>query len=187
MARRCWALAAVLLTALTTACTAQAPAPPPGPSTVVKEWTKVGKPKSVDMGFRTKPCEALTAAERRTVGLPSAPVQATAEEPAGCTWRDQGTGAAVRVELDQLSLAQRFDHEPTGTGLSVVQIAGYPAVRAKEGTDQRGCTLRIGVSATEALAATFSSPRTGPEAVPDACALAQQVAERVIATLPEGS
>ncbi|MCK2244953.1 MULTISPECIES: DUF3558 family protein [unclassified Crossiella] len=187
MARRCWALAAVLLAALSAACTAEAPAPQPGPSTVVKEWTKVGQPKSVDKGFRTKPCESLTTAERRTVGLPSAPVQAAAEEPAGCTWRNQASGAAVRVELDQLSLAQRFDHEPSGAGVTVVQVAGYPAVRAKEGADQRGCTLRIGVSATEALAATFSSPSTRPEAVPDACAFAQQVAERVLATLPEGS
>ncbi|MGO1051841.1 DUF3558 family protein [Crossiella sp. CA198] len=187
MARRCWALAAVLLAALSTACTAEAPAPPPGPSTVVKEWTKVGKPKSVDKGFRTKPCESLTTTERRTVGLPSAPVQAAAEEPAGCTWRDQASGAAVRVELDQLSLAQRFDHEPAGDGVTVVQIAGYPAVRAKEGADQRGCTLRIGVSGTEALAATFSSPSTGAETTTDACALAQQVAEIVLGKLPEGT
>ncbi|MGW0516250.1 DUF3558 domain-containing protein [Crossiella sp. NPDC003009] len=181
MALRRWALLAVLGTGLTAACTAAQPGPET--STVVKEWTRVGSPKSVDKDFRVTPCETLTEAERRDLGLPSPPTASAQADPAGCTWRDQDSGTAVLVELDPLSLAQRYDREPGSAGVSVVKVAGYPAVRAQEGGDGRGCEFRIGVSATEALHVAFSAPK----AVPDACGSAQRVAEAVIGKLPAGS
>lgn len=185
MARRCLTLLAVLGAGLSAACTAEDTGPGPVTSTASKEWTRVSTPKSVDKNFRTKPCEALTPAERRDLGLPSSPTAAAPEESAGCTWRDQDRGVSVLVELDTLALAQRYDQTPESRGLTVFKLSGFPAVRGNPAERARECEIRVGVSATEALHIRFSAPRTGPDT--DACGLAQRVTEAVLRTLPEGS
>ncbi|MBP2476759.1 hypothetical protein JOF53_005631 [Crossiella equi] len=165
---------AVALTACTTSPTTTASPSPfiaevPAPATLLKDWARVPTPKTVDKGFRLAPCDALTSKDRQELDLAAPPVPSVPGAQPGCTWRNRTTGAEVTLELDPLSLAQRYDTRPP----NLTPRNGYPSLEEPSG---QGCHLRIGVSLTEALSVTARP-----------CHLAAQVAERVTGKLPAGT
>ncbi|MBB4682353.1 DUF3558 family protein [Crossiella cryophila] len=192
MTVRRWVLGSMLVSVavLVTACGGGAAPTPPGTqaatssATAAGDWTKVTtQPKTVEGGFRTAPCEALTPAQLTEFKLPDKPKAATAS----CTWTNyENSRASVEVELYNSTLLQKFgpDAPKPESGLVVGKVAGYPAVRSPEGKDQRGCMVFASISAKETLRAYFSSYRSMPEVTQDACGLAEKVLTAVIEKLP---
>lgn len=173
---------------LSTACGGGTPpatdAPTPTSSAAAEgEWTKVTAPKTVEGAFRSKPCDTLTPAQRTELGLPSEPKAG----PAACSWSNyDNSRAEVKVELYSSTLLQKFGPQPpkAGSGLAVSKVAGYPAVRSIDGTDQRGCMVFAAISDTQTLRAYFTSYKTMPAITQDACGFAEKVLGAVIEKLP---
>ncbi|MBP2476760.1 hypothetical protein JOF53_005632 [Crossiella equi] len=200
MTLRRWLFGTTLITAalVTTACGGGAETPPPSTPTTSAaapgEWAKVKvQPKTVDIGFRTKPCDSLTQAERTELKLPSPPVPK--ESPVGCTFANKSTNPAEKLEvevvLSELTLVQKFG--PTApepkSGLIVGSVSGFPAISSLLDKEQRVCMVFVAVSATETLHATHSASLTPGSPVPnkDACGYTRGLLEKVIAKLPAGT
>lgn len=183
--------AAALLAVLLAACGAGPPGgpfrPPPAPAPAASgpelpEELRISNPLDV-RGI--PPCELLTPAQLREVGLdPSSGTPWVRQPGGGCLWKwqDGSTQAYVGANGDPgaIKLDSVFRNRDLYHNFTAFRISGYPALRVDP--DPTGsCLLQVGAADDHVLEiSAYGDSRV----VPEPCAMAVRMAEMVLSNLP---
>lgn len=174
-----WPFAVLALTISLTSCSSEEPAAQP-PQTATSEESSTVQVSNPKDATAVDACNMLSAQTATELGLD--PKGNSVDEGAGCQWdsKDLSRNVSLTV-LQNQSIQEYYNGKSAYADYEELTIAGYPAVRANDGspTEYGFCNFFLATDENQIIqAAGGDSSHTDP------CGLAQKALEDAVSNLP---